>query len=142
MPRCISQYLAHNASLLSSCCVCFDFRTIAHRLYIAHWVNSDTQISACSVRPGIVEELGSIVRELGSTRTPFAIKCSGHNTNPGFSSTPGIQSRWLVSGTSSSTSKRGLSKSERGSPGQLCTRTSSPKVSTLLEVAWTGSGLG
>ena len=31
------------------------------------------------------------VRELGFTRTPFAVKCSGHNTNPGFSSTPGVQ---------------------------------------------------
>ena len=31
------------------------------------------------------------VRELGFTRTPFAIKCSGHTGNPGFSSTPGVQ---------------------------------------------------
>jgi hypothetical protein len=29
--------------------------------------------------------------ELGSSRTPFAIKCSGHSANPGFSSTPGVQ---------------------------------------------------
>jgi FAD/FMN-containing dehydrogenase len=33
----------------------------------------------------------SQVRELGRTRTPFAIKCSGHSINPGFSSTPGVQ---------------------------------------------------
>jgi FAD/FMN-containing dehydrogenase len=33
----------------------------------------------------------SQVRELGSTRTPFAIKCSGYTTNPSFSSTPGVQ---------------------------------------------------
>jgi FAD/FMN-containing dehydrogenase len=25
------------------------------------------------------------------TRTPFAIKCSGHSANPGFSSTSGVQ---------------------------------------------------
>ena len=31
------------------------------------------------------------VRELGFTRTPFAIKGSGHTANPGFSSTPGVQ---------------------------------------------------
>ena len=31
------------------------------------------------------------VRELGLSRTPFAIKCSGHSANPGFSSTPGVQ---------------------------------------------------
>ncbi|KAI9439635.1 FAD dependent oxidoreductase [Lactarius indigo] len=58
---------------------------------IAHWLNSSTQISACSVRPGTSEDLGLIVRELGLTRTPFAIKCSGHTANPGFSSTPGVQ---------------------------------------------------
>jgi hypothetical protein len=38
-----------------------------------------------------VEDLSSILRELGFSRTPFAIKGSGHNTNPGFSSTPGVQ---------------------------------------------------
>jgi FAD/FMN-containing dehydrogenase len=28
---------------------------------------------------------------LGSTRTPFAVKCGGHATNPKFSSTGGVQ---------------------------------------------------
>ncbi|KAF8259882.1 hypothetical protein EI94DRAFT_1812556 [Lactarius quietus] len=58
---------------------------------ISHWVNSTSQISACSVRPDTAEDLSSIVRELGITRTPFAIKGAGHSTNPGFSSTPGVQ---------------------------------------------------
>ncbi|KAF8260159.1 FAD-binding domain-containing protein [Lactarius quietus] len=58
---------------------------------ISHWANSSSQISTCSVRPGTAEDLSLIVRELGLTRTPFAIKCSGHSTNPGFSSTPGVQ---------------------------------------------------
>jgi len=58
---------------------------------IAHWLNSSSQMSACSVRPGTTEDLGWILRELGSTRTPFAIKCSGHTANPGFSSTTGVQ---------------------------------------------------
>ncbi|KAF8259738.1 hypothetical protein EI94DRAFT_1812806 [Lactarius quietus] len=58
---------------------------------ISHWVNSTSQISACSVRPDTVEDLSSIVRELGITRTPFAIKGAGHSTNSGFSSTPGVQ---------------------------------------------------
>jgi FAD/FMN-containing dehydrogenase len=31
------------------------------------------------------------LRELGSTRTPFAIRGAGHNLNPDFSSTPGVQ---------------------------------------------------
>ncbi|KAF8260165.1 FAD-binding domain-containing protein [Lactarius quietus] len=56
-----------------------------------HWVSSASLISTCSVRPGTVEDVGSIVRELGITRTPFAIKCAGHSPNPGFSSTPGVQ---------------------------------------------------
>ncbi|KAN0139139.1 FAD-binding domain containing protein [Lactarius tabidus] len=58
---------------------------------ITQWVNSISQISACSVRPGTVDDLSSILWELGTTRTPFAIKCSGHSSNPGFSSTPGVQ---------------------------------------------------
>ncbi|KAF8258461.1 hypothetical protein EI94DRAFT_1815309 [Lactarius quietus] len=49
---------------------------------ISHWANSSSQISTCSVRPGTAEDLSLIVRELGLTRTPFAIKCSGHSTNP------------------------------------------------------------
>lgn len=57
---------------------------------IAHWLNSSTQVPTCSVQPGTAEDLGSIVRDLGLTRTPFAIKCSGHTANPGFSSTPGV----------------------------------------------------
>jgi len=56
-----------------------------------HWVNSVLLISTCSVRPGTVEDLSSILRELGITRTPFAIKGSGHSSNSGFSSTPGVQ---------------------------------------------------
>ena len=31
------------------------------------------------------------MRILGSTRTPFAVKGGGHSTNPGFSSTKGVQ---------------------------------------------------
>ena len=31
---------------------------------IAHWVNSSSQISACSVRPGTVDDLSSIVRDM------------------------------------------------------------------------------
>ena len=31
------------------------------------------------------------LRELAAARTPFAIRCSGHTANPGFSSTRGVQ---------------------------------------------------
>jgi FAD/FMN-containing dehydrogenase len=64
------------------------------------------------VEPGSAEDVSKIVRHvplvlrvflislmtchhqlniLGSTRTPFAVKGGGHATNPGFSSTPGVQ---------------------------------------------------
>src|ERR1700761_4613249 len=42
--------------------------------------------SLCATELGVPQ-----IRELGITRTPFAIRCSGHSSNPGFSSTPGIQ---------------------------------------------------
>jgi FAD/FMN-containing dehydrogenase len=31
------------------------------------------------------------VKILGACRTPFAVKGGGHSTNPGFSSTPGVE---------------------------------------------------
>ncbi|KAH9990402.1 FAD-binding domain-containing protein [Russula vinacea] len=58
---------------------------------ISHAASSSTQASACSVEPGCAEDLSEILRILGSTRTPFAVKGSGHATNPGFSSTTGVQ---------------------------------------------------
>ncbi|KAI0725450.1 hypothetical protein C8Q72DRAFT_852096 [Fomitopsis betulina] len=54
-----------------------------------HYAASSSQISECSVEPGSVEDVSTIIKIVGSTRTPFA--SGGHNTNPGFSSTAGIQ---------------------------------------------------
>ncbi|KAI9449853.1 FAD-binding domain-containing protein [Lactarius psammicola] len=62
--------------------------------YIAdnkHAVISSTQASACSVEPGSAADVSVILRVLGSTRTPFAVKGGGHAFNPGFSSTSGVQ---------------------------------------------------
>ncbi|PFH46595.1 hypothetical protein AMATHDRAFT_77602 [Amanita thiersii Skay4041] len=56
-----------------------------------HWATSSSQASACSVEPGAVQDLAKIVKILGTTRTPFGVKSGGHATNPGFSSTPGVQ---------------------------------------------------
>ncbi|KAH9990392.1 hypothetical protein BJV77DRAFT_963381 [Russula vinacea] len=41
--------------------------------------------------PRSAEDVSEILRILGSTRTPFAVKGGGHATNPGFSSTTGVQ---------------------------------------------------
>ncbi|KAN0133066.1 FAD-binding domain containing protein [Lactarius tabidus] len=62
--------------------------------YIAdneHAIISSTQESACSVEPGSAADVGAILRILGSTCTPFAVKGGGHAFNPGFSSTSGVQ---------------------------------------------------
>ncbi|KAH8996309.1 FAD-binding domain-containing protein [Lactarius akahatsu] len=58
---------------------------------IFHFAPSSTQESACSVEPGTAEDVSKILRILGSTRTPFAVKGGGHSTNLGFSSTKGVQ---------------------------------------------------
>ncbi|KAF8486358.1 FAD-binding domain-containing protein [Russula ochroleuca] len=58
---------------------------------IEHAAPSSTKASACSVEPGSVKDMSEILHILGSTQMPFAVKGGGHATNPGFSSTRGIQ---------------------------------------------------
>ncbi|KAI0257873.1 hypothetical protein BC834DRAFT_848378 [Gloeopeniophorella convolvens] len=47
------------------------------------------------LQPGSAQDIGAIsipqLRIIGSTRIPFAVKSGGHASNPGFSSTTGIQ---------------------------------------------------
>ncbi|KAI0260044.1 FAD dependent oxidoreductase [Gloeopeniophorella convolvens] len=57
----------------------------------AHMYSSSSAASACSVEPSSAEDVSAILRILGSTRTPFAVKGGGHATNPGFSSTTGVE---------------------------------------------------
>ncbi|KAI0260019.1 hypothetical protein BC834DRAFT_1044925 [Gloeopeniophorella convolvens] len=57
----------------------------------AHAFSSSSAASACSVEPGSAQDIGAILGVLGSTRTPFSVKSGGHATNPGFSSTTGVQ---------------------------------------------------
>ncbi|KAI0265073.1 FAD-binding domain-containing protein [Gloeopeniophorella convolvens] len=62
--------------------------------YIAdndHSFVSSSAPSACSVEPGTAQDVSTIIRILGSTRTPFGVKGGGHASNPGFSSTLGVQ---------------------------------------------------
>lgn len=58
---------------------------------IEHWAASSTDLAACSVEPGTAEDVGTILQILAASQTPFAVKGGGHATNPGFSSTPGVQ---------------------------------------------------
>ncbi|KAI0260017.1 FAD dependent oxidoreductase [Gloeopeniophorella convolvens] len=57
----------------------------------AHAFASSSAPSTCSVEPGSAADVSVILRILGETRTPFAVKGGGHATNPGFSSTSGVQ---------------------------------------------------
>ncbi|KAJ7057508.1 FAD dependent oxidoreductase [Mycena amicta] len=57
---------------------------------IQHWMSSSTQASDCSVEPGTAADVSIILKIVGQTRTPFAVKGGGHASNPGFSSTPGV----------------------------------------------------
>jgi len=45
----------------------------------------------CAVYPANAQEVSTIMKIVGSTRTPFAIKSGGHASNPGWSSTTGVQ---------------------------------------------------
>ncbi|KAF9269462.1 FAD-binding domain-containing protein [Marasmius fiardii PR-910] len=56
-----------------------------------HWATSSSQTSLCSVEPGTAQDVGVILGILGTTQTPFAVKGGGHASNPGFSSTTGVQ---------------------------------------------------
>ncbi|KAI0061219.1 FAD-binding domain-containing protein [Artomyces pyxidatus] len=58
---------------------------------ISHWAESSSIKSTCSVQPGTPEDVAKILKIVASSRTPFAVKGGGHTTNPGFSSTEGVQ---------------------------------------------------
>ncbi|EIN06906.1 FAD-binding domain-containing protein [Punctularia strigosozonata HHB-11173 SS5] len=58
---------------------------------ISHWSLKSIEQAACSVEPGTAEDVGTILKIVGTQRTPFAVKSGGHSVNPGFSSTLGVQ---------------------------------------------------
>lgn len=58
---------------------------------VEHYLATSSQEAACSVEPGTPEDVGVILQILGNTQTPFAVKGGGHASNPGFSSTTGVQ---------------------------------------------------
>ncbi|KAF8957851.1 hypothetical protein BDZ97DRAFT_1906655 [Flammula alnicola] len=58
---------------------------------IFHAYSSSSQNATCSVQPGTPQDAATILKIVGNTRTPYAVKSGGHATNPGWSSTPGVQ---------------------------------------------------
>ncbi|KAF9245769.1 FAD-binding domain-containing protein [Melanogaster broomeanus] len=65
--------------------------TLPYPRGVTHWASSSSQNATCSFEPGTAEDLGIALQIIGALRTPFAVKGGGHTTNPGFSSTTGIQ---------------------------------------------------
>ncbi|TFY59432.1 hypothetical protein EVG20_g7793 [Dentipellis fragilis] len=57
---------------------------------ISHWVSAISENATCSVEPGTARDAGTILRLLGKSRAPFAVKGGGHSPNPGFSATKGV----------------------------------------------------
>ncbi|KAI9437994.1 FAD-binding domain-containing protein [Lactarius indigo] len=79
------------ASAISNSSQLFYPNSTQYNADIEHAIVSSTQVSACSVEPGSAADVSVILRILGSTRTPFAVKGGGHAYNLGFSSTSGVQ---------------------------------------------------
>jgi len=63
----------------------------SYKADILHFSSNAAEPSACSVEPGSVADVSFIMKLISRHRTPFAVKGGGHNSNPGFSSTSGIQ---------------------------------------------------
>ncbi|EGP86177.1 uncharacterized protein MYCGRDRAFT_110145 [Zymoseptoria tritici IPO323] len=56
----------------------------------AHYLLSSSHASACVYTPHTAQDLAGAIKIIAKHRTPFAVECSGHASNPGFSSTAGI----------------------------------------------------
>ncbi|PPQ75382.1 hypothetical protein CVT24_012992, partial [Panaeolus cyanescens] len=70
-----------------------DVYYFGHPLYfkgISHWASSSTEVSKCVVEPGTADDVAIVLKIVGDTKTPFAVKGGGHTTNAGFSSTTGV----------------------------------------------------
>lgn len=57
---------------------------------IDHYMTSSAENPTCVVEVASPQDVSFVMKLVGSTRTPFAIKSGGHASNPGFSSTSGV----------------------------------------------------
>lgn len=58
---------------------------------IHHWYASSTQIPTCVLEAGSPEDVAAAIKIIAAEKTPFAVRSGGHASNPGFSSTKGVQ---------------------------------------------------
>lgn len=64
--------------------------TLHYASDINHYMTSSTQRPMCVVEVTSTEDVSKVLKIVGETRTPFAVKSGGHASNPGFSSTTGV----------------------------------------------------
>ncbi|PVH83468.1 FAD-binding domain-containing protein [Cadophora sp. DSE1049] len=57
---------------------------------ITHWMSSSSQTPLCVVEVNDTSDISAAIKIIGATKTPFAVKSAGYNSNPGFSSTMGV----------------------------------------------------
>lgn len=55
-----------------------------------HYFTSSSQTPTCVVEVADTTDVSTILKIVGVTKTPFAVRSGGHASNPGFSSTPGV----------------------------------------------------
>lgn len=55
-----------------------------------HYMTSSTQTPLCVVEVASAQDISAVLKVIGQTKTPFAVKSGGHASNPGFSSTTGV----------------------------------------------------
>jgi FAD/FMN-containing dehydrogenase len=55
-----------------------------------HFMSSSSETPVCAVEVTSAEDVSEVLKIVGATRTPFAVKSGGHASNPGFSSTTGV----------------------------------------------------
>lgn len=58
---------------------------------IDHYMTSSSETPLCVVEVANPQDLSEILKLVGPSRTPFAVKSGGHASNPVFSSTSGVQ---------------------------------------------------
>ncbi|ORY86976.1 hypothetical protein BCR37DRAFT_343476 [Protomyces lactucae-debilis] len=57
---------------------------------ISHWMTSSSDVPTCLVEVASAQDVSAVLKIVGQSRTPFAVKSGGHASNPGFSATPGV----------------------------------------------------
>lgn len=68
------------------------FGGAGYKLSVSHQFESSSEVARCAVQPGNIDDFEKIMKVLKTyDKVKFAVKGGGHSTNPGFSSTTGIQ---------------------------------------------------